>query len=301
MTPTAATGSATGTATGTDRTAAPLPADGHVHTQFSYDTLTGDMEATCARAVELGLPAVAFTEHAERTGTTVLPHEVPFYSEHLQPLIAEGGGVFTAPPLDLDGYLESVARCRDRFPGLRILTGVELGEPHWHDDWSADLVKAGGFERVLGSLHSMQARGGFADVGALLHESDPLGVVRAYLAELEQLAGSTSHFDVLAHVDFPLRYLPESVRPFDPAVVEQEYRAALAALARSGRAMEVNTSLPLAEPILRWWVDVGGREVTFGSDAHSPGSLARRFAEVRAMVEGAGFRPAADPAAPWRR
>lgn len=278
-----------------------LPADGHVHTQFSYDTLTGDMEATCARAVELGLPAVAFTEHAERTGTTVLAHEVPFYSEHLQPLIAPDGGVFTPPPLDLDGYLESVERCRDLFPGLRILTGVELGEPHWHDDWSADLVKAGGFERVLASLHSMQARDGFADVGALLHEGDPLGVVRAYLAELELLAGSTAHFDVLAHVDFPLRYLPDSARPFDPAVVEPEYRAALTALARSGRAMEVNTQLPLAEPILRWWVDVGGREVTFGSDAHRPDRLARRFAEVKAMVEAAGFRPAGDPAAPWRR
>ena len=280
--------------------AAALPADGHVHTQFSYDTLVGDMEATCARAVALGLPAVAFTEHAERSGSTVLAHEVQYYSEHLQPLIAENG-VFTPPPLDLDGYLESVARCRDLFPGLRILTGVELGEPHWHGDWSADLVKAGGFERVLASLHSLQARGGFADVGALLQEGDPLGVVRRYLAELERLASSTVHFDVLAHVDFPLRYLPESARPFDPAVVEPEYRAALTALARSGRAMEVNTSLPLAEPILRWWRDVGGQEVTFGSDAHQPSRLARRFAEVRAMVEAVGFRPAADPAAPWRR
>ena len=38
-----------------------LPADGHVHSQFSWDAPSGDMHATCARAVQIGLPALAFT------------------------------------------------------------------------------------------------------------------------------------------------------------------------------------------------------------------------------------------------
>ena len=38
-----------------------LPSDNHVHTRWSWDTAgTSTMEATCRRAVELGLPAVAF-------------------------------------------------------------------------------------------------------------------------------------------------------------------------------------------------------------------------------------------------
>ena len=45
-----------------------LPADGHVHSEWSWDADLGSMEATtCARAVELGLPAVAFTEHVDCT------------------------------------------------------------------------------------------------------------------------------------------------------------------------------------------------------------------------------------------
>jgi histidinol-phosphatase (PHP family) len=44
-----------------------LPVDGHVHTEWSWDAPRGAMERTCARAVELGLPAVAFTEHLDRT------------------------------------------------------------------------------------------------------------------------------------------------------------------------------------------------------------------------------------------
>jgi histidinol-phosphatase (PHP family) len=37
-----------------------LPADSHVHTEWSWDAPDGSMERTCARAVEIGLPAIAF-------------------------------------------------------------------------------------------------------------------------------------------------------------------------------------------------------------------------------------------------
>ena len=43
-----------------------LPADNHVHSQWSYDTFgRTSMVAECERALELGVPAVAFTEHLD--------------------------------------------------------------------------------------------------------------------------------------------------------------------------------------------------------------------------------------------
>ena len=45
-----------------------LPPDNHVHTHWSWDTAeTVTMRAACARAVALGLPAIAFTEHLDFT------------------------------------------------------------------------------------------------------------------------------------------------------------------------------------------------------------------------------------------
>ena len=41
--------------------------DGHVHTQWSWDAPRGDMKASCRRALELGLPSIAFTDHADFT------------------------------------------------------------------------------------------------------------------------------------------------------------------------------------------------------------------------------------------
>lgn len=45
-----------------------LPADNHVHSQFSWDTgVDASMEEACRQAVQIGLPAIAFTEHVDFT------------------------------------------------------------------------------------------------------------------------------------------------------------------------------------------------------------------------------------------
>src|SRR4051795_4183529 len=105
-----------------------VPSDNHVHTEWSWDASAGSMERTCARAVELGLPSVAFTEHVDLTPWT-LPDdaEVPEAWKYMV-----HGGIFTPAPFDVDGYLQAMERCRTLYPSLRIYSGVELGEPHWH-------------------------------------------------------------------------------------------------------------------------------------------------------------------------
>ncbi|MFD0630803.1 PHP domain-containing protein [Catenulispora yoronensis] len=50
-----------------------LPPDNHVHSEFSWDAFRGSMEATCERAVEIGLPSLAFTEHADFSVSTLPP------------------------------------------------------------------------------------------------------------------------------------------------------------------------------------------------------------------------------------
>ncbi len=39
-----------------------LPVDSHVHSEWSWDTPVGSMVGSCARAAELGLAGIAFTE-----------------------------------------------------------------------------------------------------------------------------------------------------------------------------------------------------------------------------------------------
>jgi histidinol-phosphatase (PHP family) len=257
------------------------------------------MQQTCARAVDLGLPAVAFTEHADYTPWIVADSDLDA-SDHLR-AFATPDGTLTPPALDLNGYLECVQRCRDRFPDLRIISGVELGEPHWHRKVAARLLDAGQFDRILGSLHCLPSGQGFMEMANLFRERPADDVVRAYLAEIPGLIAGSDAFAVLAHIDYPVRYWPAQAGRFDPNVFQGEYRHALRALADSGRALEINTVIPLEADVVGWWHEAGGEAVTFGSDAHDPTRLARGFAEASAMAEAHGFRPGRHPYDFWTR
>jgi histidinol-phosphatase (PHP family) len=83
---------------------------------------------------------------------------------------------------------------------------------------------------------------------------------------------------------------------------EEEYRAVFRALAATGRALEVNTSSPLASADqVRWFHEEGGEAVSFGSDAHAPTAVGQRFDLAVDVVEAAGFRPGRDRFDFWRR
>jgi histidinol-phosphatase (PHP family) len=255
------------------------------------------MERTCARAVELGLPAVAFTEHADYTPAVVRAGDLDD-AEHLKSFVAPDG-TLTPPELDLTGYLECLRRCRDRFPSLRIISGVELGEPHRHGDVVAGLLAAGRFERVLGSLHCLLVGEQFAETPTLYRRREAAQVVRDYLAEIPWLISGSDAFAVLAHIDYPVRYWPAQAGPFDVHAFRDDFRYALRVLAGNGRALEVNTSSRLHPEIVQWWREEGGDAITFGSDAHGPTALARGFDAAVAMVEAHGFRPGRHPDDFW--
>jgi histidinol-phosphatase (PHP family) len=259
-----------------------LPADSHVHSEWSWDARKrgADMERTCARAVEIGLPALAFTEHLDLTEWIGLKAE----------------------PLDVDGYLASVERCRDLYPGLRVLTGLELGEPHWHAEEVGKLLAGGRFERVIGSLHSIPYGDGLAEAGRSYGLVPADQVARDYLNEIPNLVKGSGDFESLTHIDYIARKWPAAQEgPFDPYRFEDEFRVALRALADTERALEINTTLPMSPVILGWWREERGRAVTFGSDAHNPDDLAKGFPEAVAMAEAHGFRAGPRPYDWWSR
>jgi histidinol-phosphatase (PHP family) len=272
-----------------------LPADNHVHSEWSWDTPTGaSMVESCRRAVEVGLPAVAFTEHVDFTvwgnGDNPLPG---------RPQIA---GRPWVKPLDVAGYQASLERCREMFPQLRIVAGIEAGEPHHFAGSVAAVLRTGAFDRVLGSLHSIVDQGRLIGVERLLGSAPADELMRRYFAELLELVKGSDVFQVLAHCDYPRRHWPRAAGDYRETDFEEEYRTVFRALASSGRALELNTRSPLASStLISWWHQEGGDAVSFGSDAHLPHRVGARFDLAVDIVESAGFRPGGDPFDFWRR
>jgi histidinol-phosphatase (PHP family) len=242
------------------------------------------MERSCERAIEVGLPAIAFTEHAD----WALVHE----GQHA---------------VDIAGYLDAIERCRAKFKDLRILTGVELGEPHWFPKETAEVLAAGPLDQVHGSIHCIRLGGRLIDAsqfrerpGIDFHEA-----VKEYFHETLAMVESGQPFETLAHLDYPKRYWLDGLAPYREEDYEAEIRAILVAAAHTGRVLEVNTTrgrtLCPDITVVRWWREVGGQAVQYGSDAHQPDKVAEGFTVATQMVEAAGFKPSPDPTGLWRR
>jgi histidinol-phosphatase (PHP family) len=270
------------------------PADSHVHSEWSWDAVaTGSMEQTCQRAVALGVPAVAFTEHLDFIKWAAGDH-----GHGTQITVTRTG----PRPLDVDGYHQALQRCRERFPDLRILSGVEVGEPHLFAASLGALQSTAPFDRVLGSLHCLLHDNTINYAERLFATLPAVEVMRRYFAELIRMIECSDGFEVLAHADYPRRYWPASAGAYDEAMFEEEYRAAFRALAATDRVLEINTaSPPWSRRVVRWWYEEGGRAVSFGSDAHEPSRVADRFARATDIAESAGFRPGRDRFDFWRR
>ncbi|GAA4427636.1 PHP domain-containing protein [Georgenia halophila] len=291
-----------------------LPADTHVHSEWSWDTggpssaAAGSMEATCRQALRIGLPTLIFTEHLDLTSWVVDERDLPGDLR----VHADPDGEFHPPVLDVAGYLECVERCRRQFPELHVLTGVEFGQPHVDTapaaeprnttarEVGASDLKA--LDRVNGSLHTLPVGGRRHEPSVLYRMWPPERVVREYLDEVCRMIAGSDAFEVLCHIEYAVRYWPsERVGPFDPGQFEDSFRQAMRVLAGSGRALEINLAQQIRPWILQWWRDEGGRAITFGSDAHEPQLLAKAFPEAMAMAEHYGFRPGRWPADFWTR
>jgi histidinol-phosphatase (PHP family) len=242
------------------------------------------MEESCRRAVRIGVPAIAFTEHADY---------VP-----------------DAPQLEVQAYAESVERCRSLFPEIRIVTGVELGEPHRFRAEADALLSSYDFDLVLGSCHSISAGNELVWIGepgrlspGVAHQN-----VRAFFEETLSLVERAPVFAALTHLDLPKRYWPHSQLLYSEDAFEAEIRAVLVAAARAGLALEINTNAgqlahgPCPDrEVVEWWREAGGTAVTFGSDAHRADGILSGFQLASAIAEAAGFRPARHQFGFWLR
>lgn len=281
-----------------------LPADSHVHSEWSWDTggphpkAAGTMEATCRQAVRIGLPALIFTEHLDLEDSwRADPEDLMPNQRHL----IDNTGHVVVPPFDLAGYLESIQRCRRLFPQVRILTGVEFGQPHLREQKARQLYDLDALDRVNGSLHTLVWDEDRTEPNTLYRMWTADDVMNAYLEEVPRLVAGPGTFAVVTHLDYAVRTWPvDQAGPFDPRRFEDPFRVALRAIAGSGRALEMNTRR-LWSWLPQWWAEEGGRAITFGSDAHVPELLASHFPEATALAEHFGFTAGRRPEDPWTR
>lgn len=237
-----------------------LPLDAHLHTDLSPDSDV-PVDVYAALAVEQGIRELAITDHVDFDARD--------------------------PAWDYTSFEQRERTVRDAAErwadkGVLIRFGAELT---YNRAWEGDLRAHLGRHRydfTIGSVHDWPESPYVPSRVRTWATGRGLGEALApYLEEVAAAAGS-GLFDTIGHLDVVRRYLHARFTAAEIFGAVELFEPALGALVDSGTALEVNSSgyrrvggeaYP-GPPLVARYRELGGRQVTAGSDAHT----ARHFA-----------------------
>lgn len=256
--------------------------DNHTHSEYSCDIPKGKgstVREICQKAISLGLQGVAITDHFDIDGVR--------------------DGYFA--PLDHDSVFRDVMQAKAEFEGrLDVLHGIELGQATHMPKESEELLQKYPYDIVLGSIHAVRSIVDFHDIDySQLERARYVELWELYIKEMLDTI-HWGNIDVLTHITYPKRYyVRDGITDFpDIKNKGREYfEPVLKALIQKGITLECNTSglrQPIGEclpneDLLRFYYELGGRDITLGSDAHNAVHMALRFEEVSEMLRNIGF------------
>ncbi len=254
-----------------------LPLDTHLHTVYSPDAQPDALlDAYCAAALQRGIGELAITDHVD-----------------FDPL---------APAYAFSSFEERErdvreAAARWAAEGLAVRFGVELTYERRYEDDIRDWLRSHPHDFVIGSVHSGPASLYEPDRVAAFVAGKSLAEATAPYFDEVAAAAQSGLFDSLGHLDVVKRWLVPHFMPDAFAAQPELYEPSLRALVDSGTALEVNASglrqlpresYPTAAVVARY-LELGGRAVTIGSDAHRIEWFAYGLGEAYRLAKGVGL------------
>lgn len=253
-------------------------ADIHIHSEYSHDCVTPVAEI-CEAALEKKLDLICITDHCDL-----------YSDENWQAVLDERKET-----------VDGIAAVIPNYQGIEVLTGVELGAGFIFPELAQAVVDSQPYDMVIGSVHGIMFRGerkstsgfdfGSADEAAVLEYLDGYMDAAVYIAEKLDV-------DVLAHLTYVLRYVNGTYkRNVDWRIQSEKICRIFRAIIARNIALEINTScvgsfydewLP-AKEIIDLYIEMGGRLLTLGSDAHKSDRIGTDFEAVRNYLREKGI------------
>lgn len=247
--------------------------DFHTHTAASFDC-DAPLATMADAALSAGLSGIAVTDHAD----------LPPY--------ATAEEVWQTVNMSWQAATEVAATYADR---LHILRGLELGEPLFDAALAREILSAHPYDFVLGSVHAVRGEEDFYYWD--FSKRDIAFELTRYFDEVLETV-QFGGFHALAHLTYPLRYMPPELRPTDFSPWKATLDAIFHALVQKNIALEVNTAglrngfgaTQPDEQLLRQYAACGGQLVTVGSDAHRAEDVGADVAATAANLRQMGFQ-----------
>ncbi len=256
----------------------PIIADYHLHTHHSEDS-TAPMEDMIKSAIDKNLLEICFTEHLDLDYP-----KCPDLPEH--PFL-----------LDVESYREEVLKYQALYKDkLTIRFGVEIGMQTHIAKENADFIKRNDFDFVIASIHLVDKKDPYYPDFWEGKSSEE--VFKRYFESTLENIRLFDDFDVLGHLDYATRYAPDSDLVYSYDKFSSCIDPILSYLAQNNKGLDLNSKLlsrdnnlnPNPRPeIIKRFKELGGRIITFGSDAHKKEPVACGFDKMRQIALDCGF------------
>lgn len=261
--------------------------DCHTHTRNSFDADNDTVTERCERAIQLGLDAMAVTDHCEVNRFYEKEHYKIDYEQKY-----DDYGFNRA----FENSMAETTAAKDLYSGkFNLICGLELGQPLADMEVTQQILSDSRLDFVIASMHEMPGHDDFAfldyskeNVPALLEQN---------FSEILKIA-KWGKFDVLGHITYALRYIQGNQNiPVDMTPYQDTIREIFKAVIQNGKGIEINTSglrqkygdtFPSLEYI-KLYRELGGEILTVGSDSHRTADLAKGIKEGIEIAAQAGF------------
>ncbi len=145
-------------------------------------------------------------------------------------------------------------------------------------------------------INSVHGGGGKDFARYTFSENEEEEIYRLYLRLIRQSLDVPYPYDIVGHIEYIVRYVPFERREISLKKYGAEIDDILKTIIKKDKILEVNSStkdlpritLP-GEEILRRYYELGGRKVSYGSDAHSVERIADKREEIVALLKEIGF------------
>lgn len=252
--------------------------DMHTHSNNSFDA-KNTVDDMCKSAVSKGLYAISITDHCE--APEILLGDACEYGD-FDVLIPKS---FKESKLAQEKYSSK----------LKVLCGLELGEPMHNLSCTQKALGYGDFDFILASVHNLRNMQDFYFLDYQKLDADE--ILNLYFDELAETA-TFNNYDSLAHLTYPLRYIKEKTGKIpDLSKYQDKIDNIYNILIKNNKALEINVSglykgfgFTLPDEIqIKRFKQLGGKYITIGSDSHNIDDVGKCIEQGMELAKKCGF------------
>lgn len=182
--------------------------------------------------------------------------------------------------------------------GVEILAGVELARAYNCPEIAKKLITCCDFDVIIGSVHGIELNGNFLRPTTtnydLFNDNEIQQIVDAYFDCLYKVIDFGC--DTVAHISYLARYIER----FDINKNIDKFKDAFKMIIERDIALEINTGylkknncdFAPSRDLLKLYLDMGGKKITLGSDAHTKENASFCFLEAKEMLSSLNIKTA---------